>query len=476
MSKNKKKRGVSWAEAYETPSHQGSLGGVERFARAQSVSIGRARQALQPLLSYTLHEPRRRRFPTLPVVVLGMDEQWVADLVEMQTLKKWNRGVRYLLTVVDVLSKYAWVEPLKDKTGKAVAVAFERILKRAKGRQPLRLQTDAGKEFYNRVFQSVMTRHNIHHFSTRGDTKVSVVERFNRTLKERMYRYFTARNTYRYVDALPYLVQGYNATKHRSIGMAPRDVTRARSARCGNVCTANAWPVTCVHNGNRAIASDYRNSTGRSRKGICPAGPKRYFSSTGPCRDPWPPIKSRNGTESPLKAPSMNKTCRKSTCRTTRCFAWRKYCSVHAKRSRCVGKAGPKSTTVGFPSVVWPRYESSSGLDARPVGGAVGGAVGPYAECPATQPKDLDGYDGTIGGQVRAQEGEEGQEGPEEEEAPCQEEASLQEGPARVPGQVARHGQARQERHVGHDATSVGASVPPGRSRVEGLAQTVQFA
>ena len=226
MSKKKKKRGVSWAEAYETPSRQGSLGGIERFARAQGMSMGRARRALQPLLSYTLHKPRRRRFPTLPVVVLGMDEQWVADLVEMQALKKWNRGVRYLLTVVDVLSKYAWVEPLKDKTGKAVAAAFERILKRARGRQPLRLQTDAGKEFYNRVFQGVMTRHNIHHFSTRGDTKASVVERFNRTLKERMYRYLTARNTYRYVDALPYLVQGYNATKHRSIGMAPRDVTR----------------------------------------------------------------------------------------------------------------------------------------------------------------------------------------------------------------------------------------------------------
>ena len=226
MSKNKK-RGVSWAEAYETPSRQGSLGGVERFARALGVSMGRARQALQPLLSYTLHKPRRRRYPTIPVVVLGMDEQWVADLVEMQALKKWYRGVRYLLTVVDVLSKYAWVEPLKDKTGKAVAAAFERILKRDKGRQPLRLQTDAGKEFYNRVFQSLMTRHNIHHFSTRGDTKASVVERFNRTLKECMYRYFTAHNTYRYVEALSYLVQGYNTTKHRSIAMDPRDVTWA---------------------------------------------------------------------------------------------------------------------------------------------------------------------------------------------------------------------------------------------------------
>ena len=225
MSKKKKKRGVSWAAAYETPSLRGSLGGVARLAQAHGVPTSRARAKLQGLLSYTLHKPRRRRFPTLPVVVHGMDDQWVADLVEMQPLKKWNRGMRYLLTVVDVLSKYAWVEPLKAKTGVAVAAAFERILKRARGRQPVRLQTDAGKEFYNRTFQALMTRRKIHHFSTYGDTKSSVVERFNRTLKERMYRYFTARNTYRYVDALPALVQGYNVTKHRSIGMAPRDVT-----------------------------------------------------------------------------------------------------------------------------------------------------------------------------------------------------------------------------------------------------------
>ena len=223
----KKKRRVSWAEAYETPSLRGSLGGVARLAQTHGVPAARARTQLQGLLSYTLHKPRRRRFPTLPVVVHGMDDQWVADLVEMQPLKKWNRGMRYLLTVIDVLSKYAWVEPLKSKTGVAVAAAFERILKRARGRHPVRLQTDAGKEFYNRTFQALMTRRKIHHFSTYGDTKASVVERFNRTLKERMYRYFTARNTYRYVDALPALVQGYNVTKHRSIGMPPRDVTWA---------------------------------------------------------------------------------------------------------------------------------------------------------------------------------------------------------------------------------------------------------
>ena len=65
----------------------------------------------------------------------------------------------------------------------------------------------------------------IHHFSTDGDAKAALVERFNRTLKERLYRYFTAANTLQFVDELPRLVEGYNATRHRAIGMASQDVT-----------------------------------------------------------------------------------------------------------------------------------------------------------------------------------------------------------------------------------------------------------
>ena len=98
----------------------------------------------------------RRRFPTLRVQVWGMDHQWVADLVEVQRLAKHNGGTRYLLTVLDVLSKYAWVEPLKDKTGQSLAQAWERLLKRAHPRRPRQLQTDQGKEFYNRPFQQLL--------------------------------------------------------------------------------------------------------------------------------------------------------------------------------------------------------------------------------------------------------------------------------------------------------------------------------
>jgi len=160
-------------------------------------------------------------------VVFGIDEQWTADLIEVINIAKYNRGYRYLLTVVDVFSKHALVQSLKSKTGKAVTEAMTKILKG--GRKPINLQTDDGKEFYNKTCQDLMKQKGIHHFSTRGDTKSSVVERFNRTLKERLYRYFTVQNTLKFVPVLQDLVKGYNRSYHRSIKMAPDQVTLANS-------------------------------------------------------------------------------------------------------------------------------------------------------------------------------------------------------------------------------------------------------
>ena len=95
------------SNAYVDPSQPGSLGGVAKFAKAHGLTQSKARQVLQTLLSYTLHKPRRRHFPTLPVMVFKVDQQWVMDLMDVQKLAKWNKGHRYILTVVDVLSKYA---------------------------------------------------------------------------------------------------------------------------------------------------------------------------------------------------------------------------------------------------------------------------------------------------------------------------------------------------------------------------------
>ena len=95
----------------------------------------------------------------------------------------------------------------------------------AEGRRPQTLQTDKGKEFYNTTLQRWLKKEDMRHFSTLGDAKASIVERLNRTLKSRLYRYFTVANTTQYLDILPSLVQRYNKDVHPSIGMAPKDVT-----------------------------------------------------------------------------------------------------------------------------------------------------------------------------------------------------------------------------------------------------------
>ena len=192
------------------------------------MSQAQAREVLRKNLAFTLHHPPCRRFKVAPVMVLNINQQWVADLVEMQQYWRQNGGVRYLLTEVDVLSKYAWVQTTKRKTGAELLKAFESIV--SEGRRPQTLQTDKRKEFYNATVQRWLKKEGIHHFSTLGDAKASIVERFNRTLKSRLYRCFTAANTTRYVDILPSLVQRYNEDVHRSIGMAPREVNTSNEA------------------------------------------------------------------------------------------------------------------------------------------------------------------------------------------------------------------------------------------------------
>ena len=120
---------MSLPRAYEDPHEPGALGGVEPFAKAHQLKTPQAHRILQSVLSYTLHKPRRTRFPTTPTLVLDRHEQWQMDLVDMQKLSRWNKGHKYLLTVIDVLSKYAWTVPIKSKSTKEMIRGLERIYK-----------------------------------------------------------------------------------------------------------------------------------------------------------------------------------------------------------------------------------------------------------------------------------------------------------------------------------------------------------
>ena len=125
--------------------------------------------------------------------------------------------------MIDLFSKLAWCVPLKNKSAASLVAAFTQLLSNG---APNTLQTDKGTEFLNRSLQKLLKEHCVHHFATHNEeTKASIVERFNRTLKTRMWRYFTKTQSVRYVDVLQAFMRSYNDTYHRSIGMAPSEVT-----------------------------------------------------------------------------------------------------------------------------------------------------------------------------------------------------------------------------------------------------------
>ena len=184
-----------------------------------NISRSKIKEWLMMQDTYTLHKPIRRNFKRNRVIVGGIDQQWQMDLADMQSMQKFNDGYRYLLVCIDVFSKYAWVVPLKNKTGPSLVEALKIIL--TSGRKPEKIIT----EFFNKHFKALLKDEDIELYNTYNETKASIVERLIRTLKTRMWRYFTAKKTMRYIDILPDLVYSYNHTVHRSIKMRPTDVT-----------------------------------------------------------------------------------------------------------------------------------------------------------------------------------------------------------------------------------------------------------
>ena len=154
-----------------------------------------------------------------------------SDLCDMTNIANHNDNIYFMLTVIDVFSKKADAEPVWNKTGKSVSDAFKRILERAQPRSPRLLETDRGKEFYNAHFLALCEHSNIHLFSTQSAYKASTVERFNRTLKNLIYRFFTDQNTYQWLQILPKIINTYNNRYHRSIRMKPNEVCYANEAK-----------------------------------------------------------------------------------------------------------------------------------------------------------------------------------------------------------------------------------------------------
>ena len=133
------------------------------------------------------------------------DNTWGADLADIQLLSRYNKGIRFLLCVIDIFSKYASVVPLKDKKDVSIVAAFQSILKKS-NRKPKKIWVDKGCEFYNASFKKWLQDNDTVIYSTHNEGKSVVAERFIRTLKNKIYKYMTSISQNVYIDKLDDIV------------------------------------------------------------------------------------------------------------------------------------------------------------------------------------------------------------------------------------------------------------------------------
>ena len=173
-------------------------------------------------LANEFHKPIIKKFQKRKVYSSFKDNVWCVDLADMQSLSKYNKGIKYLLCAIDLFSKYAWIVPLKDKKETRIVNAFQKII--SKERKPNKIWVHQCSEFYNQSFKDFLKINNIEMYSTFNEGKSVVAEIFIRTLKIKIFKHMTAISKNVYFDVLDDIVNKYNNTIHRNIKMKPIDV------------------------------------------------------------------------------------------------------------------------------------------------------------------------------------------------------------------------------------------------------------
>ena len=192
------------------------------------VSRNQVNEWLKTQDTYTKFKPIVRRHKFQKTFVKDLGDQLQLDLIDMKKFNRENKGYYWILTGIEILSRFAFSIPVYRKDTENMTKGVAKMMTEFKKRfykYPTVIQFDEGKEFYNVGVKSLLRdAYNVKYFSTHTGKKAAIVERFNRSLKTMMWKYFDKEKTHQWLNVVDSLVKNYNNTKHRGIEMKPVDV------------------------------------------------------------------------------------------------------------------------------------------------------------------------------------------------------------------------------------------------------------
>ena len=184
----------------------------------------------QQLLAKEVFSPQITKFRRERIIPLYKDETWSADLIDKSSLSKYNNNYKFILTVIDIFTKYAWAIPLKNKSGLSITNGFKTILSEgplggSESRKPEKLWVDRGSEFYNKTFKYLLKEYETKIYSTYSDLKAVFIERFNRTLLHIISKPMFINGDGNWINILSDAVITYNNNIHSTLNMTPVDAS-----------------------------------------------------------------------------------------------------------------------------------------------------------------------------------------------------------------------------------------------------------
>lgn len=234
------------SDIYYEPSHPASLSGVyklrqaanreyQNYAIAKPLTTTQVSHWLNAQPVYTRHRRAIRKFRRNPIVAFHVDANWQIDLADVRSTSRSNNGVKYILVVIDVLSRHAWTRGLRSKEAHAVRDAFRDIIEKGK-RSPMLVTADSGREFTSQHFKKYINEDvGAHLWFTPPGKKASIAERFIQTLKSKIVKYYSSTGgRRRFIDKLQDFTSSYNNSVHRMLKMKPVDVNKENEQQAFN--------------------------------------------------------------------------------------------------------------------------------------------------------------------------------------------------------------------------------------------------